>query len=640
MTPNTFQLDDPVLALDWSPDGRRLAVAGISGPCAVVDTTTGIAAQRLAGHPGGTLALSWSAKGDLIATGGQDGKVKLWVADSGALLRELDGGAAWVEHVAFSPDGGHLATTAGKRLRLWKANGELAFEFAAHESTVSALQWRADGKGVATACYGKIRCFRIGEPKPYEMLDWKASLLSLAWSPNGRYLASSTQENTIQFFRLPSAGREPLQMTGYPSKVKNLAWDRTATFLASGGGEVITVWNVSGQGPAGSLPLQLVGHPKNLSALAYQRRGELKEIERIGLEIEQLLKQVPGATDIVADRIVGKPYLEFEIDRDRIARYGVSVRDVQDVIEIAIGGMNIMESVEGRERYPIRVRYLREFREDLPELEKILVPSSTGVQIPLAQVLTIKSVLGPQEIKGERGLLVGYVTMNTRERDEVSVVEDAEALLQGAVRDGRLKLPPGYYWEWSGQFENQVRATKRMSILVPLCMFIMFVMLYLGFKRWWIAPIIFFGILVSASGGFIMLALWGVNLSVAVWVGFLVLFGVVDDDGVIISTYLENIFDKATFNSVQDVRDAVVQAGLKRIRPCLMTISTTIFGLMPIFWATGRGSDVMQPMAIPSVGGMVVSVLVTIFIAPCLFCAVEEWKWKRAQRLAPKGAIA
>lgn len=363
--------------------------------------------------------------------------------------------------------------------------------------------------------------------------------------------------------------------------------------------------------------------------------SDLKEIERIGLEMEQFLQQVPGATDVVADRIVGKPYLEFEIDRDRIARYGVSIRDVQDVIEIAIGGMNIMESVEGRERYPIRVRYLREFREDLPELEKILVPSSTGAQIPLAQVLTIKSVLGPQEIKGERGLLVGYVTMNTRDRDEVSVVEDAEALLQGAVRDGRLKLPPGYYWEWSGQFENQVRATKRMSILVPLCMGIMLVMLYLGFKRWWIAPVIFFGILVSASGGFIMLALWGVNLSVAVWVGFLVLFGVVDDDGVIISTYLEDIFDKSKFNSVQEVREAVVQAGLKRIRPSLMTISTTIFGLMPIFWATGRGSDVMRPMAIPSVGGMIVSVLVTIYIAPCLFSAIEEWKWKRVQRGAP-----
>jgi Cu(I)/Ag(I) efflux system membrane protein CusA/SilA len=362
--------------------------------------------------------------------------------------------------------------------------------------------------------------------------------------------------------------------------------------------------------------------------------SSLKEIERLGLEIEQLLKHVPGATDIVADRIVGKPYLEFEIDRDRIARYGVNIRDVQDVIEVAIGGMNLMESVEGRERYPIRVRYLREFREDLPELEKILLPTSTGAQVPLAQVVTIKSVLGPQEIKGERGLLVGYVTMNTRDRDEVSVVEDAERALQAALQDGRLKLPAGYYWEWSGQFENQVRATARMQILVPVCLAIMFVMLYLGFQRWWIAPIIYFGVLVSASGGFIMLALWGVNLSVAVWVGFLVLFGVVDDDGVVIATYLEGVFKDREFKSVAEIRDATIEAGLRRIRPCLMTIATTVFGLLPIFWATGRGADVMKPMAIPSVGGMAVS-LITLFIVPCLFCAVEEWQWRRAQRTLP-----
>jgi Cu(I)/Ag(I) efflux system membrane protein CusA/SilA len=175
-----------------------------------------------------------------------------------------------------------------------------------------------------------------------------------------------------------------------------------------------------------------------------------------------------------------------------------------------------------------------------------------------------------------------------------------------------------------------------MSILIPVCLFIMFVMLYLGFKRWWIAPIIYFAILVSAAGGFIFLALWEVNLSVAVWVGFLVLFGVVDDDGVVISTYLENIFDQATFESIQDIREAVVQAGLKRIRPCLMTLCTTVFGLLPIFWATGRGSDVMQPMAIPSVGGMAVSLIVTIFIAPCLFSAGEEWKWKQARKLEHK----
>ncbi|HYG78388.1 MAG TPA: efflux RND transporter permease subunit [Planctomycetota bacterium] len=361
--------------------------------------------------------------------------------------------------------------------------------------------------------------------------------------------------------------------------------------------------------------------------------SDLREIEKIGLQMEGILRQVPGATDVVADRIVGKPYIEIEIDRERIARYGVNIRDVQDIIEIGIGGENLTQTVEGRERYPIRVRYPRDLRADIADLEKILVPTASGAQVPLIQLASIKSITGPQEIKGEKGLLVGYVTMNTRDRDEVSVVEDAEAELQGAVRDGRLKLPAGYYWEWSGQFENQQRATKRMQILVPVCLFIMFVMLYMGFRRKWIAPIIYFGVLVSASGGFIMLALWGSNLSIAVWVGFLVLFGIVDDDGVVMSTYLEDIFDQSKFNSAADIRAAVLQAGLKRIRPCLMTTATTVIGLMPVFWTQGRGSDVMQPMAIPVVGGMAVQ-LITLFIVPCLFCAVEEWKFKRAQRKA------
>lgn len=359
--------------------------------------------------------------------------------------------------------------------------------------------------------------------------------------------------------------------------------------------------------------------------------SDLREIEKIGLQIEQLLREVPGATDIVADRIVGKPYIQIQIDRERIGRYGVNIRDVQDVIEMSLGGMNLMDSVEGRERYPIRIRLARDFREDMEAIQRINVHSSTGAQVPLAQLADISTVLGPQEIKGERGLLVGYVTMNTRDRDEVSVVQDAEAVLQQALKEGRLTLPPGYYWEWSGQFENQVRATKRMQVLVPITLGIMFVMLYLGFQRWWIAPVIFFGVLVSASGGFIMLALWGANLSVAVWVGFLVLFGVVDDDGVVIGTYLEGVFKDREFKSVAEIREAVIDAGLKRIRPCLMTIATTVLGLMPIFWATGRGSDVMQPMAIPSMGGMAIS-LITLFIVPCAFSAVEEWKWKRSMK--------
>jgi Cu(I)/Ag(I) efflux system membrane protein CusA/SilA len=356
--------------------------------------------------------------------------------------------------------------------------------------------------------------------------------------------------------------------------------------------------------------------------------ADLKEIEKLGLEIEKVLKQVPGATDVVADRIVGKPYLEFEIDRERAARFGVSVRDVQDVIEIAIGGENLTSSVEGRERYPIRVRYPRELRDNLEDLEQILVPAAGGAQVPISQVANIRYRIGPQEIKSENALLVGYVTLNTRDRDEVSVVEDASALLSAKIASGELKVPPGYYFQWAGQFENQVRSMKRLSVLVPICLLLDFVLLYLGFHRWWVALLVFSAIIVSASGGFLMLLFWGFNLSVAVWVGFIALFGVAEDDSVVMASYLTQLFEERQPQTIDEVREIVVEAGRKRIRPCLMTTATTVFGLMPVFWAVGRGSDVMQPMAIPSVGGMAVS-LVTLFIVPCVYSLVEEWKLKR-----------
>ena len=366
-----------------------------------------------------------------------------------------------------------------------------------------------------------------------------------------------------------------------------------------------------------------------------------KIIEQIGLQMEQILRKVPGATDVVADRIVGKPYVQFEIDREAIARYGVNIRDVQDVIEIGIGGENLTMSVEGRERYPIRVRYPRELRERFGDLEHILVPTATGAHVPIAQLGKIRYSLGPRELKSENGLLVGYVTMNTRDRDEVSVVEDAERLLQeekrrsdelvaaGRHEEATLVIPPGYYWKWSGQFESQQRATARLSIVVPLVLLTMFVLIYIGLGRWWLALIVAFGIVVSASGGFLMLYLWGVNMSVAVWVGFIALFGIVDDDSVVMLTYLEDNFRDHTPASIDEIRAMVLDAGLKRIRPCLMATATTVIGLMPIFLTHGRGSDVMQPMAIPSVGGMAIQLL-TLFIAPCLYCAVQEWHFRRS----------
>jgi len=356
--------------------------------------------------------------------------------------------------------------------------------------------------------------------------------------------------------------------------------------------------------------------------------ADLREIERVGLQMEQILRHVPGATDVVADRITGKPYVEIKIDRERAARYGANIRDVQDVIEIAIGGETLTTSVEGRERYPIRVRYPRELRDNLEALERILVPTADGQQVPLSQVADVRFTVGPQEIKSENTLLVGYVTMNTRDRDEVSVVEDADKLLREKIAAGELVLPKGYYYQWAGQFENQVRSTERLGKLIPLCLLLDFVLLYLGFGRWWVALLVFSGIFVSAAGGFLMVFLWGVNMSVAVWVGFIALFGVAEDDGVVMGTYLTQLFTERTPTSVDEVRELVVEAGRKRIRPCLMTIATTVIGLIPVFLTTGRGSDVMQPMAIPSVGGMAVS-LVTLFIVPCIYSWVEEARVRR-----------
>jgi Cu(I)/Ag(I) efflux system membrane protein CusA/SilA len=356
---------------------------------------------------------------------------------------------------------------------------------------------------------------------------------------------------------------------------------------------------------------------------------DLREIERIGLEMERILREVPGAVDVVADRIIGKPYLEYVIDRAAAARYGVTVEDIDRVIEIAIGGERVTTTVEGTARYPVRVRYARELRDSLEALERVLVPTMGEAQVPLAAVTTIRYAIGPQEIKSENTLKVGYVTLNTRDRDEVSVVEDAERLLQARIADGTLRLPAGYYYAWGGQFEAQVRATARLQILVPAVLGLMFLLLTMSFGRVWLAGIVFLGITVSVTGGFLMLWIWGVNLSVAVWVGVIALLGVADDDAVVMLTYLEQTFAGKQLQSVQQVRDHVVEAGLKRIRPCLMTTATTVIGLIPVFTTEGRGSDVMQPMAIPSVGGMAVQ-LVTLFIAPCLYCAVMERRVRRA----------
>ncbi len=360
----------------------------------------------------------------------------------------------------------------------------------------------------------------------------------------------------------------------------------------------------------------------------------LPELEAVAARMERLLRQVPGAVDVVADRIVGKPYVEIAIDREALGRHGLLVADVQAVVQQAIGGETVTTTVEGRERYPVRLRFPRERREQIEALEHVLVSARNGAQVPLASVAEVKVVVGPSEIKSENGQLVAYVTMNTRGRDEVSVVEDAERVLRAGAADGTLALPPGTWWQWAGQFENQVRSTRRLALLVPLCLALDFLLLYVAFRRGWVALLCFSAIAVSACGGFLMLLGWGFNLSVAVWVGFIALFGVAEDDAVVMATYLGQLFRERSPRTVAEVRATVVEAGLKRIRPCLMTTATTVIGLIPVFAAHGRGADVMQPMALPSIGGMAVQ-LVTLFITPCVWCMVEERRLRR--RAATEG---
>ena len=380
---------------------------------------------------------------------------------------------------------------------------------------------------------------------------------------------------------------------------------------------------------------------------------DLKTIEDFGLQLEEVLKNVPSvkAEAVFADRIVGKPYLHLNINRDEISRYGLNVEDVQQTIETAIGGMKITSTVEGRERFPVRVRYPRELRDDPEALGKILLPTPTGAQIPISQVVDFEYVRGPQAIKSEETFLVGYVLFDKRDGySEVGVVNDAQAAIQERIDTGDLVVPAGVSYKFSGSYENQVRAEKRLSIIVPLVLGIVFLILYFQFKSVATSLMVFTGIAMAFSGGFIMLWLYGqtwfadfslfgtnfrdlfqihtINLSVAVWVGFIALFGIATDDGVLMATYLDQSFNRNKTDNLKGIRAATVEAGQRRIKPAVMTSATTIIALLPILTSTGRGADIMIPMAIPAFGGMLFAA-VTYFIVPVLYAMREERKLKK-----------
>ncbi|MCW5547964.1 MAG: efflux RND transporter permease subunit [Opitutaceae bacterium] len=377
---------------------------------------------------------------------------------------------------------------------------------------------------------------------------------------------------------------------------------------------------------------------------------DLATIERVALDIEGLLKQVPAinADAVLADRTAGKPYLEISIDREAIARYGIGIQMVQDVIEVAIGGTPITTTVEGRERYPVRVRYPRELRDSIESIGNILVATPDGAQIPLRQIARVDYTRGPQEIKSEDTFLVAYVIFDKRPGfAEVEVVEQAATLLRSRIASGELNIPAGVSYKFTGSYENQIRAEKRLGIVLPLSLFGIWLVLYLQFKRLAVTLLIFSGIAYSWAGGFVLIWLYGqpwfldfslfghgfrdlfqmqtINLSVAVWVGFLALFGIATDDGVLMSTYIGQRLDEAPTETVADIRTRILEAGAKRVRPAMMTIATTILALLPVLTSTGRGSDVMIPMAIPTFGGMLFGII-TVFVVPVLYCSLEEFR--------------
>ncbi len=378
--------------------------------------------------------------------------------------------------------------------------------------------------------------------------------------------------------------------------------------------------------------------------------ADLETLEKTALQIERFLKEVPSVEPaaVIADRIVGKPYLEIHPRRRDLARYGVPVEKFQEVVEAAIGGRHVTRTVEGRERFPVLVRYQRELRDSVEAIERILIAGQGGQQVPLGELADIRYRRGPQVIKTEDTFAVAYVVFDKKPGfAEVDVVRQCRDHLRSKIESGGFSLPPGVSYSFAGSYENQVRAARTLAVILPLALFIIFMIIYLQFKSVSTTLLVFSGIFVAWSGGFLLIWLYGqpwfldfsvfgvgmrslfqihtINMSVAVWVGFLALFGIATDDGVIQATYLNQVFGERKPKTREEIREATVAAASRRVRPCLMTSATTILALVPVLTSTGRGSDVMVPMAIPAFGGMLV-VLISIFVVPILYCWIQEIK--------------
>lgn len=381
----------------------------------------------------------------------------------------------------------------------------------------------------------------------------------------------------------------------------------------------------------------------------------LEAIEEGGRILEAALKTIPSIipSTVFYDRAVGAPYVEIKLNRQQMARYGITVSDLQEVIEASVGGMPLTTTVEGRERFPVRLRYPRELRDNPQELAKIIIPTATGAQIPLAEVVDIEYTKGAQMIQSENTFLLSYVIFDKIEgKAEVNVVKEADKALKEKIVSGQINLPKGVSYSFAGNYEQQSRAMSRLLIVVPVSLLLILLVLFFQFKTVTASLIHFSGVFVAFAGGFILLWLYGepwfmnfsigannmrdlfqihpINLSIAVWVGFIALFGIATDDGVLMGTYIHDSFLERNPQTKDEIRETVIYAGLKRVRPAAMTTATTLIALLPVFTSTGKGAEIMIPMAIPTFGGMLIQSM-TMFVVPVFQC------WWRERVLRKQG---
>ncbi|HVY61256.1 MAG TPA: efflux RND transporter permease subunit, partial [Planctomycetota bacterium] len=361
--------------------------------------------------------------------------------------------------------------------------------------------------------------------------------------------------------------------------------------------------------------------------------SDLGEIQRVSNDVAAVLRKIPGAVDVVPDQITGENYLEIRPDRERAARYGVDVAEVEDVVETAIGGKALTTTVEGRRRFPVRVRYARDFRDGEDAIRRILVTGRTArgmLDLPLAQVADVRTVAGPSMIKSENGLLRSYVQLNVRDRDIVGFVEEARRVVRDEVES---KLPPGMYIEWSGQFEHQVRARRTLSVVFPAVVALIFLILYLTYRDAADAALMMLAVPGALVGGLAFQVLFGFNFSVAVWVGYIVCFGLAAETGIVMLVYLREAVDRRgglrAIASIAELEAAVVEGAVHRLRPKLLTEGCAILGLVPMLLSSGTGAEIMRPMAAPVLGGILIADEVIDVLIPVLFYWVRRARWEK-----------